>query len=174
VDLHAVRRTKGASVMWCDDFDMDLPRVVPEALPILQRIPDSIVFRTHGHEWGGKLNHPSCWNTYDGLAAFFTLDPTRDPAPSGYMTGDPIVSCTWTEAVRDAWCHDFLLVVDGDAIFDFMRLYRTAFEPLMYHVRGWRQVSPREVFHARRRVVRALTNITADVRAQLEFVGAIR
>ena len=156
--------------MWCDDFDMDLPKVVPDAMPILARVPDSVILRTHGHEYEGKLNHPTCWNTYGGLAAYFTLTPGpvgpvegwrgHGIAPEPCVTNNPIDACTFTEAIRECWCHDFMFVCDGTVIWDAQPAFRKLFEPLMYHVRGWRRLDEDRAARLRRQVCVQLTLAT--------------
>ncbi len=152
--------------MWCDDFDCDLPKVVPEAMPIVAQIPDSVILRTHSHLTDGKLNHPSCWHTDLGVTAFFTLaggytGPSLgwsfgSIAPPGYVTDSPIVACTFTEAVRDLWVHDLAMVVDGVLVWDAQKMWSAAFEPLMYHVRGWHTRTDAEAAEYRRRTCASL------------------
>lgn len=96
--------------MWCDTFDADLPKVVPGAIEALGDAA-SIQLRTYSTLTDGKINCPSAWNTYDGLAAFFwTCDEGRPDA--SYVTDNPVAGCTFLEAVRDEWVHGCLVVVD--------------------------------------------------------------
>lgn len=96
--------------MWCDTFDADLPKVVPGAIEALGEAA-KIQLRTYSTLTGGKINCPSAWNTYDGLAAFFwTCDEGRPDA--SYVTDSPVAGCTFLEAVRDEWVHGALVVVD--------------------------------------------------------------
>lgn len=149
--------------MWCDDFDMDLPKVIPEAMPIIGAIPDSVVLRTIGHETDGKLNHPCCWNHHLGAVAFFTLSEHDRPALPFFVAGfgDHIVRCTFTEAVRDLWAHGLVMVVDGTVVWDAQRIgSRGAFDPLMSHVRGWHPLQADRVEVLKRRVIASLTAAT--------------
>src|SRR5688572_28580488 len=105
--------------MWCDGFDLDLPRVVPEAMQVVLSIPPTVTLRTFGTVTGGRLNHPSCWNTRLGTTAFFTLDPHDRPAPAGDVApGDQVVVCTFAEAIRDAWVLSYVMVVDARVVWD--------------------------------------------------------
>lgn len=96
--------------MWCDTFDADLLKVVPGAAEALGDAA-SIRLRTYSRLTGGKINCPSAWNTYDGLAAFFWTCPDGKPDPA-YLTDAPEAGCTFLEAVRDEWVHGCLIVVD--------------------------------------------------------------
>jgi hypothetical protein len=68
---------------WSDDFDMDLPKVIPDAKAALGDVAD-LELVTHGHTTHGRLNHPSCWNHSLGLVAWFgRRDPMKPPGASG-------------------------------------------------------------------------------------------
>lgn len=119
-------------MMWCDDFDCDLPKVVPGAR---EAIGDAagIQLCTHGKTTHGRLNHPDVWNSYEGMVAFFGF---RTPAkPPSYVTVAPIVRCTFWEAVRDWWGHDFRMLVEGEEILPYGN-WRWL-EPIMWSTRGW-------------------------------------
>lgn len=156
--------------MWCDDFDMDLPKVIPAAMDVIRAVPDTVRLATHGHLWNGTLNHPSVWNTHLGMSAYFVVLPDGmdvsaltlgHVAPSSCWTNDPIVACSFVEAIRDCWCHNYAMVIDGVVVWDTNRFWPAAFEPLMYHVRGWQLRSDDEVEEYRRRVVDSLKAATA-------------
>jgi hypothetical protein len=120
--------------MWCDDFDADLLRVVPGAAEVLGTAA-GIRLTTRAYVTDGTINHPLCWHTDQGIAAFFwTCDAGRSPA--GYVTNDREIGCTFLEAVRDEWVHDCLIVVDRRLIWR-PRPNRWMM-PLMYDVRGWK------------------------------------
>jgi hypothetical protein len=69
-----------------------------------------------------------------GLTAFFGLrqHATR---PSAYRTDAPLVSCTFLEALRDAWVHSYVLLVERRPVFTSNHIQRE-FDALMWHVRG--------------------------------------
>jgi hypothetical protein len=123
--------------VWCDDFDLDLARILPAAIAITDRIPASVVLRTFGHAADdGTLNHPAVWHTGHGLTAYFTLGAGR-PAPLHCVTFDDVVACTFTDAIRDCWCHDYRIVVDGAEVWDGTDVFHRFMQPLLYHYRGW-------------------------------------
>jgi len=147
--------------MWCDNFDMDLPRILPAFSEIIGPAA-SIPLYTRGHETDGKLNHPTCWNGGSGFIAFFGFAPPRwtppelpergndrwnvyDPQPPGYTTADPFVHCTFDEAVRDGWCHSFVMIVGGQIILDFGGGSQEDFTKWMYHIREWSRISDAEL-----------------------------
>lgn len=127
---------------WSDDFDMDLLKVLPETPELLTEKIASVELVTQGSPdrrpgspTYGRLIHPACWNSDRGLAAWFGF---RDPArPAGYVTSDPELRCTYLEALRDAWCHSYVLIVEGQAMWDAGVRWGELFEPLMYHRRNW-------------------------------------
>ena len=123
--------------MWCDDFDMDLPKVVPEARQALGKIGD-LEIATYGGVTGGKLNHPSVWNHERGMIAFFGR-PGRIGKPAAYYTDKQPVPCTLWEALRDAWCHTYVILFEGVPIWDGEQAWRL-FERLMWHTRGWKKL----------------------------------
>src|SRR4051812_12912554 len=95
---------------WSDTFDLDLLKAIPGVEELLGETADIPLF-THGHIAGAdqpdafRLVHPACWHTTRGLAAFFGF---KDPAkPSAFYTSDPVVECTFLEALRDAWVHTY-------------------------------------------------------------------
>lgn len=119
--------------MWCDDFDMDLPKVIPDARDLLGDMAD-VKLSTHGHTTYGALNHPSVWNCEDGPVAFFGFRSPRKP--KSYWTNAPTVRCTFWQAVRDAWAHSYIMAVEGRPVLDTNGLY-PRFERIMYDLRGW-------------------------------------
>jgi hypothetical protein len=124
---------KPTGPLWCDDFDTDLPKVVPGALEALGDTAD-VALVTRCKPTNGRINCPSAWWTDHGLTAFFATDGYGGAAPAGYVTGDPLVGCSFAEAVRDEWIHDAAIVVNGHLIWKppvglMMRM--------LYDVRGW-------------------------------------
>lgn len=136
---------------WSDTFDLDLLKVIPGVEELLGETADVPLF-THGHRTDdGLLAHPTCWNTTRGLAAFFGF---KYPAkPSAFYTSDPIVECTFLEALRDAWVHTYVLMVEQRTIFVMPRL-QLHFERLLSHHRGWTPRLEPQVLEAHHRTVR--------------------
>lgn len=163
---------------WSDGFDMDLPKVLPEARGILGELGD-VLLRTTGGVTHGRLNHPSVWNGHDGrMLAFFGF---RSPAqPLGFVTSSPEVTCTAWEAFRDAWPHAYRLNVENRPVWDTDAL-RPAFETILWDVRGWQHSSrgPAEVDSARaaalaslRAAVERFRALCDDYRPLVERAGA--
>lgn len=121
--------------MWCDDFDMNLPTVIPGALQALGDLADVELFTHCNCGKDGVLNHPCLWNSDTTMLAFFGFRNPSKPAP--YFTTAPIVSCTAWEAFRDAWPHSFAMMIEGELIWDTFPL-RGQFHELMQHHRGYR------------------------------------
>lgn len=151
--------------MWCDDFDMDLPKVVPAARKALGEIGD-LELHTYGHVTGGKLNHPSVWNHSLGMVAFFGR-PGRVGKPASYYTNDPLVPCTLWEALRDAWCHNFVLLFENDPVWHGEQAW-PIFERLMYHTRGWSKVTEREAEELRMQALDMIVQTDMLVRRRID------
>lgn len=123
---------------WSDDFDMDLPKVIPGAREALGRWGDvKLVTEQTGRRDGNKgLIHPCVWNGDTSMLAFFGF---RTPArPSGLVTGSnaEIVECTAWEAFRDCWTHSYRLHVVQTPVWDTFPL-RPDFDDIMFDLRGW-------------------------------------
>jgi hypothetical protein len=119
--------------MWCDDFDMDLPKIIPSARALFEDIADVTVM-THGHETHGALNHPTVWNHRLGMVSFFGFkDPQK---PVHFSTNDPIVTCTVWEAIRDLWCHSCTMILEGQPVLNSFEM-QADFHRLMADRRGW-------------------------------------
>lgn len=153
--------------MWCDDFDMDLPKVIPEAMAVIASV-SNVRLWTRGHSTDGRLNHPAVWNGYTGMDAFFTRHEHVDPVRLPYVTGDPVIECTFAEAVRDCWSHDYALRVDGVVVWDTSHYFNPIFQPLMDDLRGWRPLTDRKRANLKRRVVRDLKAAVARLKAQID------
>lgn len=121
---------------WSDNFDMDLPKVFPEAREIMGPLGDvELVTLGRPDPNNGRLNHPVVWNGDGGLGAFLGFDgpckPTCMVAP-----GATLVTCTVWEAFRDAWAHNYLMHIEGEPVWDTSRLW-PLFEQIMWKMRGW-------------------------------------
>lgn len=95
--------------MWCDDFDGDLFKLIPDARAILAPIAQVPLY-THGDTTGDAINHPCVWNSYAGMTAYFGTD-LENIKPSAYYTDKPIVPCTVEQAIRDCWVHHFQIAI---------------------------------------------------------------
>ncbi len=119
--------------MWCDHFDGDLYKLIPEAQPIVAAVAGVQLF-THGAaDKDGKLNHPAVWNDYRGMIAFFgTSTPHK---PDAYWTDDPIVTCTAEEAIRDCFAHQYVIIMNRIPVWDGFR-FRNSYMDLLFDHRG--------------------------------------
>lgn len=167
MDPRAVRAVTAAvdtTGLWCENFDADLLAVVPGAVEALGDAA-GVELWTYSHVTNGRINHPAAWNTDHGLAAFFSTRD-RSPTPARYVTRDPLVECTFLEAVRDEWIHSCTIVVNGRVVW---RPPIRAFEQLMFDVRDWKTLAD----EARQRIRRAVTDSLADAALQLRHaIGA--
>lgn len=139
---------------WSDDFDMDLPKVIPAAMETIAPVAD-VKLWTHGGTTDGRLNHPSVWPGLTSMLAFFSLRPS-EMLRAPYVSTKPVVECTFAEAIRDCWCHHYAFTVDGLMVWDTTHTWRNQFEPLMYDLRGWRALEPRRRGRIKASVVRDL------------------
>lgn len=119
---------------WSDSFDMDLPKVFPQARELLGDLADVQMWTGGRPDASGRLNHPACWNTDMGLAAFFGFKNTG--RNENYYVCRERVRCTAWEAFRDAWAHNFVMVVENKVIWHADRLW-PSFETIMWNMRGW-------------------------------------
>lgn len=122
---------------WSDNFDMDLPKVIPNAREIMGDLAEVPLWTTGGSATHGRLNHPEVWNGDTGFIAFFGLRPVgfRDPF---YVSTRPMIQCTAWEAFRDAWSHHYLMLVERKPIWNTDELW-PEFEAIMWLRRGWGQ-----------------------------------
>jgi hypothetical protein len=152
--------------MWCDDFDTDLPKVVPDARRALGEIGD-LELLTYGHTTHGRLNHPTVWNHELGMISFFWR-PGHAFKPAHYYVGnDAPISCTLWEAIRDAWVHDNVIVFEGRPVFDGGASY-PHFQALMYDVRGWTKLDERARLNHQVSVLDLIVRCDEAVRSVLE------
>lgn len=125
---------------WSDDFDVDLPKVIPGAREALGDLAD-LELVTHGGTTHGRLNHPSVWNHNLGSISFFgTNTPCK---PNGFWTNAGTVRCALWEAIRDAWCHHNVIFLNGKLPI-WVDQWKH-FEPVMWHIRGWRTLPDSEI-----------------------------
>jgi hypothetical protein len=166
--------------MWCDDFDMDLPKIMPGAMDMIARVAPIPLYTTGNKGKDGRLDHPSCWNTDFGFEAFFRFCPEH-PMPAGFCDGGrPVVECTFSEAIRDAWIHDYAIgllwpralrgKMQHQVIWDGMR-YMPYFQVIMGHIRGWHPATEEELATARRIVVWSLSSATTLLETCLKDWG---
>ena len=151
---------------WSDTFDMDLLKVLPE---LEKRLADAvdIPLWTYGGTSYGRLNHPSMWNGYHGMEAFFGTDNSGSWKPEGYWSHhDQVVACTWLEVLRDVWVHGCVVHVDGLKLWD-STLHQSKFDALMYDLRGWRKLADGRSDYLKGRVLASILAATADLRGIL-------
>lgn len=156
--------------MWCDDFDMDLYKVIPAAKEILAPVA-AVELVTHGSLTDGKLNHPACWNHQVGMIAFFGFD--QPGKPDAYWTDEPIVHCTFEEAIRDCWPHHYAIVLSDRVIWN-SQSFRNRFMALMYHIRGWRKLSEQAVEHCQAKVAESLRAAVASFEVERQRYELLR
>ena len=139
---------------WSDDFDADLLKVVPRAADILAPVADVPLWTYGKTDANGQLVHPSVWNGYRSMLAFFSSSAEQDPRPSDhyYVGNDLLIRCTFEQAVRDCWVHSYALIVNGRVILDTTHQFYELFSPLMYDVRGWTELGEQQRRSIRRRV----------------------
>jgi hypothetical protein len=153
---------------WSDDFDMDLPRILPEARELMGALGDVELVTTGKPDKNGRLNHPAVWNGDRSMLAFFGFkNPCRPEQMAAPGVGE--VRCTAWEAFRDAWPHQYLIVIERRAIWDTGPLWKH-FETIMWDLRGiGGRKPPDRMSQARRAVVRSYRD---GVRALERLVAA--
>lgn len=139
---------------WSDDFDMDLPKIFPNARTLLGDLA-GVEMWTTGRPCPrtGRLNHPAVWNGDHSMLAYFGFKSPRRP-PGMVAPGSGDIKCTAWEAFRDAWPHGFLMILEGAPVWDTFEL-QAEFDTIMWSIRGWGNVHPARVAHARRNVLRS-------------------
>lgn len=165
--------------MWCDDFDGDLYKLVPEARGILAPAAEVRLYTT-SHTTHGQINLPSCWE-FDGgkHVCFFGFEKIA-PQPRYCCASWPVVACTFEEIMRDLWCHHMEARVklgngyemllrgfvppgyypdEGDGEGDVWLLFQ-AFEDLLWHSRGDRQLTATQVAYRKHVALRVLERAT--------------
>jgi len=152
--------------MWCDDFDMDLLKILPGLAGWLGDAAD-IPMWTHGHESYGRLNHPSVWNSHEGFIAFFGLAEGDTGKPGQYWTDSPVVECTWLEVLRDAWPHGYAILA-ADRILWNAGQWQGAFQLLMFDLRGHQKMPPGNADRSRTRLLADMLTATRNLVALKE------
>ena len=154
---------------WSDDFDMDLPRIIPEAKSQLGDLADLEVL-TYGGTTFGRLNHPAVWNHELGSVAFFGRPGRRFIEPHYYHGERERVRCTLWEAVRDAWPHHLVIIFEFDPVLDTGALSRR-FDRIMYKLRGWQNdISDAEITAHKAAIIAAIRDCEMRVRRRIEVV----
>ena len=128
--------------MWYDTFDGDLFKLYPLAEKVIGKLGDVALF-THGSYWKDTrtLGHPSTWNSYHGSVAFFGFQTPAKPA--SYWTDNPIVACTFEQALRDAWVHNYIIYVQQQPIWNGFEM-RNTMQKLLFDTRGIFKLDPAE------------------------------
>ena len=138
---------------WSDDFDMDFPKIFPEARRLMGDLGDLDLVTVGTADKNGRLNHPSVWNGDHAMLAFFGFkSPARDLFYASPRAQE--IRCTAWEAFRDAWPHGYLIHVERHPIWDTGPLWKH-FETIMWDVRNWGHPSSRDVPKARRAVMKS-------------------
>ncbi len=148
---------------WADDFDMDLPKVLPDLDIILGDLAEVRLW-TYGHTTYGRLNNPSMWNSHSGMVAYFGLDDSGKWKPADHHTFEGLVECTWREVVRDVWTHQCVVIVNYHPVWNTIQLQRV-FDDLMHHRRGWKTLPEGRASDLIGRVARDVDRATTRLRA---------
>lgn len=115
--------------MWCDNFDADLLKLIPNTPTILGDMADVKLWTYCDRPDGAKLHAPCSWHGPTGMIAFFGLQSHHFKSDA-YYTDAPLVACTFLEACRDLWCHHALLKINGLDCIDFFALRSTMMQLL--------------------------------------------
>lgn len=168
--------------MWCERFDGDLYRLVPEARAIVAPVA-GFPLVTNGRLTDGALNHPSVWNHELGMIAWFA-ETDQAPgwtgpgkvAPEVFWTHEPLVACTFEQAVRDCWVHHYAIVLVGTGSMNHAPtvIWNTSrmgwvLTDLLFHARGIRMMEP-AAMEERRTIV--TTSLAAAVARMKGAVGS--
>lgn len=157
--------------MWCDDFDMDLLKVLPEAEQLLAPLAGIRLYTTC-HPTYGRVNLPCSWNDRVNFCCFvgFIAEedglPAEGPQPLGYVTDAPVVEATAEELFRDLWSHQMRWVQmltphsspgwpRSVEIWNSGQLAST-FTDLMYDLRNWCRMRDEPRRRARSRALRSI------------------
>lgn len=156
---------------WSDDFDMDLPKIIPDAKAQLGDLA-GLELVTYGGTTHGRLNHPVCWNDDLGLVAFFGRPGRHFIEPQYYRDHRELVTCTLWEAVRDAWAHHLVLVFEGEPVLNTEQ-FNNRFDRIMFKLRGWNRSIPDAEIRAHKAAVLAeIRDCEMRVRRRIERVGS--
>lgn len=77
---------------WSDDFDMDLPKIIPDAKSLLGDHASLRLLTTASIAANGMKSHPSVWNGHQGFIALFSTGAWI--RPSFYWSDRPQVEYT--------------------------------------------------------------------------------
>lgn len=136
--------------MWCDSFDMDLPRVIPGVTPLLDRARQVRLW-TYGGLTLGKLNCPSAWNNHCGTLDMFFGTHSYGFKPPRYQTSQGLFRVSGDEMIRDLWSHSGRVFVDRRFFYDFDTL-RPDRQTIMSDLRGWKR-DPIKASRCKKRVL---------------------
>lgn len=145
---------------WTDGLDVELLDVVPGVEDALGDDADVRLYTHCNAPTHGRLNHPVAWNADGGFVAYVGVSPAFVSVP-GYVGRARIVECTFAELWRDVWWHDLGVVLQSarrNSEWPMLRpnhVHRQ-FDALMWHVRGWREIGPRELWWAKSSTLRAI------------------
>lgn len=125
---------------WADDFDMDLPQIVPDWLELLGDTAE-VTLKTHSRGTEDRINLPSAWShlKYRSVAFFGREHPHK---PELYWTEAPVIDCTFGEVMRDVWSHHYMAFVEGRPVVEGSWL---RFDYIMSHRRGWTRLPDRVI-----------------------------
>jgi hypothetical protein len=133
---------------WADSFDIDLPKVFPDLREELGALGDVTLF-TEGRPCSktGGLNHPAVWNGDHAMLAYFGFSgPSR---PGGLVAPSAAeIRCTAWEAFRDAWPHNYVVIVEREPVWDTSALQHQ-FETILLAERKWAAVASQRLAEAR-------------------------
>lgn len=155
--------------MWCDDFDMDLPKVIGGFYRVVGTLSEVTLYTRGSSDDEGYLIMPACWTTDRGLAAYFAaLRPGEDlceshdgPQPEEYVTDDKRVIATFGNALRVCWLHQCLFMLRrrrGYAVIWDSPMLWQHFEAIMYLRRGWGPIGENELHLHQNAVELSLVN----------------
>lgn len=136
------------SRFWSEDFDMDLLKILPGLRDDISFIAGCPLYTFGSLSREGMFSHPAVWNSDVGMSALFFVDEPqliRDEhgwvSIGGCVTDDPVCEITALDAIRDCWCHNYTLHLEGRRVIaSSLRFYNSHFYPLMAFRRGWKEV----------------------------------
>lgn len=137
--------TQDKSRFWSDDFDMDLLKILPELREQTAFIAGCPLYTYGSLSEHGVFAHPAVWNSDCGMSALFFVDEpqlARDAHGlvriGGCVTDDPVCEIIALDAIRDCWCHNYTLHLEGRRVIEASTaFYNSHFAPLMAHRRGY-------------------------------------
>jgi hypothetical protein len=159
---------------WSDAFDADLLKVVPGVEDLLGNAAEIQLWTYCRNRTHGRINLPTCWNTYHGMTSFFwtTIPPHHRDSYGwvrfghGLTTNAQLTECTWLEVLRDEWVHGAIVNVDGSMVWRADLLQNTMMA-LMWDLRGPRKLPFNKRDDLRHRARRHIADATAGLCALL-------